>query len=210
MRNKLPIGIRELSRSPYVIIVGLMTLCVVAVVTWYGLRLPAMQYDVYHIIRGILMRQTGHLPPFPWDGQGIDYYPGNMDMLYAWRVLGLRNDAFYANVQLIFGLAGCLAVYVISRNLIIASRETSVIVAMTLFSMTVVVAESWLALTDLGTASMYFVAVAVACAKRLTVWDLALCAVAGGWAVGAKSSIGYWIAGLAIFVIWRVWYDRKE
>ena len=199
---------KHFSKSPYVVIVASLSAFSVAMVVWYGLRLPAMQYDVYHVVRGVLMMQTGHLPPFGWDGQGVDYYPGNMDMLYAWRVLGTRNDALFANVQLYFGLAGCLAIYGISRNLIRASRETSAIVAMCLFSMTTVIHSSWLALADLGAAGMYWCAVGVASSKRLTAWDLALIALAGGWAVGAKSSLGYWVAGLAVFVIWRVWHEK--
>ena len=198
-------GVNQLLDSPYAVAVSVLSAFSVGMVIWYGLRLPAMQYDVYHVVRGVLMMQEGHLPPFGWDSMGVDYYPGNMDMLYAWRILGTGSDAWTANVQLYFGLAGCLAIYGISRNLIMASRETSFIVAMTLFSMTTVIHHSWMALTDLGAAGMYWCAVGLACSRRLTVWDVVLCAVASGWAVGAKTSLAYWVVGLTIFVIWRIW-----
>lgn len=196
--------------TPVVTYTALLTGFVVAVVLWYALRLPMMQYDVYHVVRGALMIQEGHLPPFGWDGLGVDYYPGNVDVLFAWRLLGTRNDAWCAPVSLVFAVAGMVAIYRTLRELVGNTKETSAVIAMCLFSMTSVIHLAWMSMVDLAVAAMVWVAWSFAVSRRLSTWKLVLAALAGGWAVGGKTSAVYWIAGMGVFLIWRIWNDNHR
>lgn len=196
-------------RNHFVAAVMLIGIAVVGMAVWLAMTFPPMGYDYYHHVKAVLMVQEGHIQPFDWTGRGVDYYPANAEVIFAYVLLGTRNDSLVCLVQGVFTLFWGLAVYRTCRNFGVRV-EFSAVAGLLLWSSTTVFHESWMALNDICTAGMIGIGWCLLTERRLGWTPVLLSALAFGWCLGAKASTVYWLIGATIYLTWRLITDARS
>jgi len=190
-------------------IVFLISLSFIGMSIWYAFKFAPMAYDYYHLVKAAMMVQEGNLGPWGWDDRGVDHFPANVEIIFAYILLGTRSNTTMCLVQFVFGLVLSLAVYRTCRNFGVRVAFSAV-AGMLLWSSIVVFHESWMALNDLAVTAMIGIGWMYLTKREIDLPTVLLSSLAFSWALGSKVSTVYWLLGASIYLIWRLVSERNN
>lgn len=200
--------LREILHAPAWLALILITAWALGWSVYLICLLPANDWDglFYHLVSPAYWMQERQITITPF-AIWTNVYPQNAHLIYTWLVLFLRDDIIVDAGQFLFAIAGAASVAGITRSFG-ASRAGAAGAACLFLTTPIVLAQLTADYVDTALASMFLVAFwfVLRFIRSRHRGDLLLSGIAGGIALGIKSSalacVG--VTGLILF-IWCVW-----
>jgi len=211
-------GRAAILRSPWALVLGALALAQAVYALVAAFLLPPYAWDSlsYHLPAVADWVQRGHIGITPY-WLFTNRYPMNAELLFAWPTVLLHEDTWADAGQLVFAVAGAVAIGVVVRAL--GVRRSGAVVAGSLFFLTpIVLMQLSVAYTDVALAGAFRAAFAFwFCAlqelglvnggptdrgeaRRLAIIDLLLGGLAAGMTVGIKT-VGLAYVGVLVVVL---------
>jgi hypothetical protein len=203
-------GVKEVVRSPVVVVLAVVSLVLVLPRVALALRMPIIDYDglYYHLLPAGTWVQHGaieHVPPLPLFA---DVYPANGELLMGWSTLFRHDVGLVDLTQMPFALLGVVAVCAAARQLGL-DRRWSATAGLLVLVTPILVAQLNTAYVDVMASTPLFAAFAwltmvVADGRRspYLVVRLGLAGAALGLAMGTKTSNLAFLLPAGLLVLW--------
>jgi hypothetical protein len=203
---------RELVGAPLASILILVGLVALGAEVVFALLLPPYGYDAYtyHLPMVAVWMQTGNISTrIPYNGYS-NVYPADTELMYTWLALFVHNYSLQSLCQVVYSLAGWLAVAGIGR--VVGLRRSLALAAGALYFLTpIVLANSLSSYVDMALAAMCLILTFFTLRHiyQPRTAHLALAGLAGGLCIGMKSTgvvyVAIAVALLAGSYAWRWW-----
>lgn len=207
----------ELLSAPVATILIFAALVALGVEVRLALLLPPYGYDawVYHLPMVAVWMQTGNISTrIPYNNYS-NVYPADTELIYTWLALFTHNYSLQSLCQVLYSLAGWLAVAGIGR--VVGLRRPLALAAGALYFLTpIVLANSLTAYVDMAFAAMCLILTFFTLRHTYEprAAHLALAGLAGGLCIGMKSTGVVYVA-LALAILsgsyaWRWWRPEAK
>lgn len=237
-KAKLKRVVLDLIKSPLLIILGVISLVLVAVITYLGINLPPYGWDEiwYHLTAVASWYQAGKIfmltVPDIWNhaeiihsmtsaqlayhmsvaGFWYNVYPMNSELISLWNIIFLGNDTIVDLTQLPFSIMGVVAIYSLARKL--GLRERLSAIAGLMFLVTpIVIIQSKTAYVDITFGVMIITAAnfLMGFMKYKSKYYALMVTITSGIVLGTKSSgVAFSILFILLILVIDYWNNKDE
>jgi len=128
-----------------------------------GYLLPPYSHDgvMYHVpIASYFIQYQKFCGYIPTNVRWINFYPKNLELIFLWEMIFLRNDVLVNCTQVIFLFFACIGLVSLNRKIGI-SKEISIFCGFTFALFPLVIQQSTLAMSDIAITSLFFISISL-------------------------------------------------